>query len=1050
MERIELHLHTMYSFLDGVGTPEEYVKRAKKLGMKAVGITDHGTACGLFHFHEACKEGGIKPILGVEFYTCEKFSLPDKKKKKKIQRHHIVALAKNHVGYLNLLKLASLGFKTFNYRPLINVQDLFDNKEGLIVTTACIASSITNEELFVKFKEEFGDDFYAEIQPLDLSTQWNKEYKNFEKTDKNSQIDHNKQIVGWARKHNVKLIHTLDVHYPDEHDKKIQDIFILNSFAGRDGWHFATDNHYLMNTAQAWNEFKKHGHDKIITKEEFDLSVQNSNEIADKVEIYDLGRKPEVVKFAIDNHPLATKGMSSEDLLLAIVKKNNKIPIRDDYIERLNFELTVIREKGFVDYFLIIEDIVRWCRANDILVGPGRGSVGGSLLSYALDITKLDPVKYDMPFERFLDISRTDYPDIDLDFSDQEAVFNYLREKYGQDRVIRVGILQGIKTKTAIKDAYRVLRKEEYDYAYINTITKDIPSSSPGADEREWFENFLFEEENKELQEFFIANQDVFKATLKMVGKIKTNKVHPCAIVIAPENPTNYIPVVINKPNASDATAMTGYDGRYLEKAGLVKFDILSLNTLRDIQGCLKLLKLRRNIDLDIYSLEPTDKKVLDRFKKGDTESVFQFNTALSTPLLERSRADTFNDLAIITAIGRPGPYRLGKMDEKYVDRKLGKKLITYSHPALEPILKDTYGLMVYQEQIMKIFQSLGGFTAVESNHIRKAISKPGGLKEEAKNQFICYATTKLSPPMTEEEAYKLLGEMANYASYCFNRSHSVCYSYIGYVCQYLKTYYPLEWWASVFQNCSTDDFKGFIEDDRNNFLREILIEPEINESEKEFKLNKNDKLVMPLTYVTQVADRAIQEIVSKRPFDSFKDFWTRVEKRIIKKNVIENLILANTFRDIEPDKSIRDLIMHFYFLRKENVSKKFDNIDNTFAFEELKKNALTIYRTDWVKRFDKLFTKGTIGDYTKIPPIDNQTVRVGGLIDSVQKAKTKTGKDFYRVKVKNGDSAITVYVWSDIIPVVKNILIPNIMVEIVGSTSKFGLALNSMKRIAV
>jgi len=1050
MERVELHLHTMYSFLDGVGTPEEYVKRAKKLGMKAIGITDHGTACGLFHFHEACKTEDIKPVLGVEFYTCEKFFLPEKKTKKKIERRHIVALAKNHAGYLNLLKLASLGFKTFNYRPLISIQDLFDHKEGLIVTTACIASSVTSEELFIEFKKELGDDFYAEIQPLDLSTQWNREYKNFEKTEKNSQIDHNRQMIEWARKHNVKLIHTLDVHYPSKQDKQIQDIFILNSFAGKDGWHFATDNHYLMTAEESWEEFKKHGHDKIFTKEEFNQSVQNSNEIADKVEIYELGRRPEVVRFPIEDHPLSKEKMTSEDLLLTIVKKNKKIPIRDEYIQRLNFELTVIKEKGFADYFLIIEDIVRWCRANDILVGPGRGSVGGSLLSYALDITKLDPIKYDMPFERFLDISRTDYPDIDLDFSDQESVFGYLRQKYGHDKVIRVGILQGIKTKTAIKDAYRVLRKEAYDYAYINTITKDIPSSGPGVNEREWFEEFLFSEGNEELQGFFVANQDVFKAALKMAGKIKTNKVHPCAIVIVPGNPTDYIPVVINKPNALDATPMTGYDGRYLEKAGLVKFDILSLNTLRDIQGCLRLLKLRRNIDLDIYSLEPTDKKVLDKFRKGDTESVFQFNTALSTPLLERSKADTFNDLAIITAIGRPGPYRLGKMDEKYVDRKLGEKAITYVHPALEPILKDTYGLMVYQEQIMRIFQSLGGFTAVESNHIRKAISKPGGLKQEAKDQFINYATTQLNPPMSEDGAHTFLKEMENYASYCFNRSHSVCYSYIGYICQYLKTYYPLEWWASVFQNCSTDDFKGFVEDDKNSFLRDILIEPEINESEKEFRLNENEKLVMPLAYVTQVADKAIEEIISKRPFNSFKDFWTRIEKRTVKKNVIENLILSNTFRNIEPEKSIRDLIMHFYFLRKEDVPKKFDNIDNTFAFEELKKNALSIYRTDWVKRFDTLFTKGTIGDYTKIPPIDNQTVRIGGLIDLVQKAKTKTDKDFYRVKVKNGDNVITVYVWSDILPAVKDKLVPGIMVEIVGSTSKFGLALNSIKCIVV
>lgn len=1059
MSRVELHLHTMYSFLDGVDTPEDYVKRAKELGMTALGISDHGSTMGLFHFYEACKKENIKPILGVELYTCREFvkvvKSRGKGEKKKVDRLHLLVFAKNFKGYENLLKLCSFAYETFNYRPILTIDDLFQYKEGLIVTSACVGSAVQTEEDVIKMKKEFGDDFYLEVHPLNLDKEWDRDTKAFEDRGGNLQYEHNEKMINWSKKYNIPLVVSTDVHYAIEENNKIQDIFIMNSFAGKSGWHFYSRNHYLMSKDEIWDEFKKFGHDKLLSYEEFEKAIQNGFDLADKVDDYKLDKLPEQPPhFPLESHPLYVKGDNAYTLTAKIIKDNKKIDTsKKEYIQRLTYELGIIREKDFLDYFLIIEDIIRWCKDNDVMVGPGRGSVGGSLLAYALDITKLDPIEWNLPFERFLDLTRTEYPDIDLDFEDQGVVKDYLKQKYGYDKVMDIGVYQTIKTKTAIKDAYRILKGDEFDYGEINKVTKNIPNSPAGCNEREWFESFLFSDtrEAKELQSFFLKNKDrnLLKTVSKMVGKIKTFKVHPCAIVISNTPLDGLVPTVINKPNSEEAFRMTGYDGTYCAKSGLLKFDILSLNTLREIKTCVRFIKQKHGKELDVYTLLPNDAKVLEEFKKGNTESVFQYNTVLSTPLVKKAKVDHFRDLTAITALGRPGPIGAG-LSQQYIDHKTRTKKIIPVHPVLDKILEETFGVMIYQEQIMEIFQKMGGFSAVESNSIRKSISKSKSDQiVKVKDKFVQYATIELDPPMPKEQVEKLFNNIKEFGNYCFNRAHSCCYAYIGYICQYLKTYYHDEWWTSVLTNSSQDDIGRFLK-----HLEDKIDIPEINQSRAQFYLpDMNRKLAMPLKFINQVGPNAITEIVLKQPYSNFEDFYTRVNKRSVKKNVIDNLILTGVFRDIEPDKTEGQLLKYFYYLRKDDLPEQFIKIDDKIVLERAKRKAFSFRATDWVEDFNELFGTNTAQDLDLVKDIGSRRkdkVRVGGRIDSVERRTTKGGKDFYRFTLNNRDTYLNVYVWEEMIPQVKNELVEDYVVEVVGTTSKYGLALESMKRIVL
>ena len=1040
----------MYSFLLGVGSPKEYINKAKELGMTALGFSDLVSASGLFHCYEECKKRGIKPILGLTFNVtedCETYV--DDKGKKKIINEEISFIAKNYKGYLNLLKISSLAWEIFKYKPISLLGDILHNNQDLIAIIPSKTMALSCDNFLYHIFNNF--ECYIELNPTNLKYEWNDKV-GFVELDYNPFCEWNEIAVNKQKQFGGKFLVTSDVYYANKEDKKIQDIFILNSLIGKKGWHFHTDTHYLKSKNELNNQFIDGQYKIVIDK--FEESIKNGLQLVDQIEDYNLDKIPiNAPTFDVKSHELGNDCSNSLELLIKIIKNNNKIDLDNTiYSQRLSFELSILSKKNFIDYFLIIEDIVRWCNKNEVMIGPGRGSAGGSLVSYALGITYMDPIKWNLPFERFLDISRADFPDIDLDFDNAETVKNYLKDKYGNDRAMEMGIYQTIKMKTAIKDAYRILRKDNYNFKDINDITKELDTSPQGAEEVDWVTKYLFgdpnDEEypgNNELQRYFCENKDIYEVVIKMIGKAKLLKVHPCAMVISPNPIDEVIPTVMNKAGKNGEHRITAYDGNYVEKSGLIKFDILSLNTLKDIKGCLKYIKERKNIDIDIYNIEPNDPKILDKFRKGDTESIFQFNTVVVKPLLKDMKVDRFEDLAAATALGRPGPMGSG-LHTKYINRKIGKEYVSYAHPLLESILKETYGVMCYQEQVMEIFRSLAGMSMVEANQMRKIISKKK-LKEmsQAKKIFIEHSTTQIEPKLELEQSQKIWNEIEKFAKYSFNRAHSCCYAYIGYICQYLKTYHPLEWWASVLKNSDKEDTKQFLK-----HLKDKVEYPEINISKADFEFIANNKLIMPLKDVNQVGPNAVKSIIKCQPYLNFKDFYDRIDRRIVKKNVVLNLIVSNVFRNIEPNKPFSELIKYYYHLRNQKLPKELMTIDDKVTMERLKSGAFDFYNTDWVKDFSNLFSKNTIGDFKVLLTYYKKCVKIGGQILKTYNSITKTGKPFKRFELANGDCSLSVYCWSDKLDEFKHLIAEDEVVEIDGYLSKFGVSLNNIKIIKI
>ena len=788
-QRIETHLHTEFSFLDGVSSPKEYVERAKELNMPALAITDHGLATGIIDFYEACTKGNIIPLIGIELYIAfDKTDVKHTSKGDKLNRSHVIVIAKNEIGLKNLYKLASKGWENeTDNKAVVLLEDLFELSEGLVCTSACIASIVQDEATAEAFKEVFKDDFYLEIQPLLIDKDYDFKVKVWNPLEKNKQEDFNIKILEIAKKLNIKVITTADVHYARKEDKTVQDVVIANSQIGKTGWNFGTTNHYLMGTDEFWEEFKKYGHDKYFTYEEYIRSIDNSYEIIEKCKNVKVYKDQILKKFPIESHRFYSEGDTAKDLLFKVVENNPRLSIlnEDAYLDRFNYELDVLESKGFIDYFLIVEDIINFSNKNDILVGPGRGSVGGSLVAYLMDIHQVDPIKFGCLFERFIDIDAPKgyIPDIDSDFSDSEAVKRYIEEKYGKDYVALGGCWQESKLKTSLKDAYRILRPEG-SFLEINKLCSTIKSS--GAEElseTDFYLNMIKEDSetyNKQLKEFIDKSPDIHNVILKVLGKRKCLKMHPCSVMISTDPIDELVPTFLD-----EGVKTVQYPGDHCEKSGLVKFDILSLSILNVVKDCVSQIEPK----IDIYNLPLDDEKTLKAFADGDTDKVHTFNTPLFQKWLKEIRVDSFHDLVVANAIVRPGPLE-SKFPEIYCARKrgiLGLRdsydenghivEVPYSHPILDEITKDTRNLVLYQEQVMQIYGKIGGFTPSEQNKMRKALSKKKlDIIQEAKAKVVKYATTELNPPMIESEASAMMDDVENFAKYSFNVAHS-CFS---------------------------------------------------------------------------------------------------------------------------------------------------------------------------------------------------------------------------------------------------------------------------------
>ncbi len=889
-----LHCHTQYSLLDGAANIDVMMAKAKADGQKAVAITDHGNMFGVYNFWASADKHDVKPILGCETYVVEdrhrrKFSKLDKD-----VRYHQLLLAKNEVGYRNLSKLCSLGFIEGLYGkfPRIDKQLIRQYSEGIIATSCCIGSEVQQtiilkgaeegEKIFKEWLDIFGEDYYVEIQRHNIKdidgSGWDQE-----------QI--NQLLLSWAEKHNVKVIATNDSHYVEEEDNEAHDILLC------------------INTGEFRSKPKGHGKGKgfrfgfpnsefyFKTKEEMGrlfsdipFALDNTMEIVSKIETPKLSRD-----VLMPNYVIPRDFQSQDDYLRHLSFEGAKRKygeINQEIKERLDLELDVIKNMGFSGYFLITQDFVKAAKEINVAVGPGRGSAAGSAVAFATDITNIDPIRYNLLFERFLNPERVSMPDIDIDFDDEgrQKVIDYVVEKYGKNQVAQIITYGKMAAKSSIKDVGRVL---ELPLADTNKLAKLVPDT-PGTKLKDAYKDI------PELKEILADQGKLEGTTLKLAkdleGSIRQRGIHAAGVIIAPGPITDYIPVC----TAKDADLLvTQFDGSVIEDAGMLKMDFLGLKTLSIIKETINLVKKRFNVDIDIDNISLDDEKTLELYRRGSTIGTFQFESPGMRKYLQELRPSDIEDLIAMNALYRPGPI---EFIPDFIDRKHGRAKVSYPHAMLEALLKPTYGIMVYQEQIMQCAQIVGGFSLGKADILRRAMGKKK-IKEMKKMQ-VEFVEGAAKNGISEEKANEIFSIMERFASYGFNRSHSAAYSVVAFQTGYLKAHYPAEYMASVLSYNMNDISKVSFFMAEAAQMGLAVLGPDVNESGLRFSTNEQGEIRFALAAIKGVGESAVEEICETREsegkYQSIFDFVKRVNLSSVNKRCMESLAKAGAFDGFE------------------------------------------------------------------------------------------------------------------------------------------------------
>ena len=889
---IHLHNHTHYSLQDGACTVEGLINAAKKHDMKSVAITDHGVMYGAAEFYSKAKKAGIKPIIGMEAYIVVDGSRFDRgksdeisSKKKSKHYNHLILLAKNKQGYDNLSRLSTLGHtEGFYYKPRIDLELLEKYKEGLICTSACAGGVVSTHlvngnyekarEVAKIFKALFEDDFYLEIQ------------------DHGMDID--KPILEGmpklSKELGIKLVATNDCHYIEkDHAIPHNILLLLSDKNGADytQLRYGTDQVYFKSSEEMVKLFKK-----------YKGAIENTLEIDEKIDL-----KIDFEGHHFPNFPIPkeSKAESLEDYmeLLArqgLEKKFSKIT--DEIEDRFNFEIKTIKEMGFAGYFLVVQDFINAAKNQNIPVGPGRGSAAGSLVAYVLGITNINPLDYNLLFERFLNPARRSMPDIDVDFADDQRgdVIDYVREKYGNECVSQIITFNRLSSKAVIRDVARVLK---IPIPTVNKITKYIPSkfgkvysidqALAEVPELKWV---------KESKETDIQN--LIKYAKVLEGMNRNASKHAAGVVITPEDVSNYVPLA----NAvSQQDIVTQFTMKDIENAGLLKMDFLGLRTLTIIRDTIDMIKKNHNIEIDIDSVPLDDEKTFQLFAKGQTTGVFQFESGPMREYLKQLHPTTLNDLAAMNALYRPGPM---EFIDDFIDRKFERKEVKYSHPILEPILKETYGIIVYQEQVIQIANKVGGMSLADADLLRRAMGKKDLKVMEA--QKVIFVEGAIKNGVDKKAALEIFETIFKFANYGFNKSHAVAYSFVAYQTAYLKAYYPAEFLAANLKNEfeNTDKVTKFLEDCRK--LRIEVLPPDVNNPSLHFEA-ENGKIKFGMSAIKNVGMPAVKEIIAARDrlgrnFNSIFDFCANTDNRIVTKRALEGLVLAGAFHTFEKDRA--------------------------------------------------------------------------------------------------------------------------------------------------
>ncbi len=881
-EFCHLHCHTHYSLLDGAADAKKLIARASELGQPAVAITDHGNMFGVPQFYLGARKAGIQPIIGCEFYVTPS-GMADKTDR---TRYHQVLLAKDEVGYRNLIKLSSLSYTDgFYYKPRLDREALKKYSEGLIATTCCLQSEVQQtilkvgeaeaEQVFKDYLDIFGDDYYVEIQDHAIGDQRRT----------------NVVMARFADKYNVPIIATNDVHYVNEEDHAAQDVMLClqtgSDYHDPDRMRFDGTQFFLKSAGEMQEAFSYGGLDAKLV----DRALDTTLEVADKCKL-----ELEMGKLLMPHFPIPD-GMGGPDDYLRhlayIGAKPRYGEISEVVRERLDFELSVIKQMGYAGYFLIVQDFTTAARELGVSVGPGRGSAAGSAVAYCLGITNVDPLPYDLLFERFLNPERVSMPDIDIDFDDRGRgkVIDYVVDKYGRQNVCQIITFGTMGAKTVIRDVSRVLGVPLQEADRIAKLIPDgvkvsLADAMKASDE---FSNLVHSPDTsiKKLMQF----AQVLEGSARHTG------VHAAGVIIAPGDVSEYVPISMSK-SKGEQVITTQYDGSVIEDFGLLKMDFLGLKTLGVLKDALELIKQNHGVDIDLDTLPLDDAHTFELYQRADTVATFQFESSGMREYLIKLKPTEFNDLVAMNALYRPGPM---KFIPNYIDRKHGKEEVSYPHEMLRGILEPTYGIPVYQEQVMQMAQVMGGFSLGGADLLRRAMGK----KDMAKmaKQRIVFIDGAGEKGVDEKTATKVFDIMAEFALYGFNKSHSVAYSLVAYHTGYLKAHYPAEYMAAAMTNemGNTERLAIVLEEARHLDIE--LLPPCLNASEARFT-TEDGKIRFGVGAIKGVGLAAIDHLVEKReadgPFDTIYNLTSRVDLRIMGKKAIEGMIQSGAADALE------------------------------------------------------------------------------------------------------------------------------------------------------
>ncbi len=1006
-----LHVHTEYSLLDGANKIKEYVARVKELGMDSAAITDHGVMYGVIDFYKEARAAGIRPILGCEVYVAPGSRFDREIGGGEDRYYHLVLLAENNQGYANLMKLVSRGFvEGFYYRPRVDMELLEQYSEGIIALSACLAGEVQRflarglyeeaREAALRYEKIFGkDNYFLELQDHGLPEQ--------------KQV--NQQLMRLSRELDIGLVATNDVHYTYAQDVEPHDILLCiqtgKKLMDEDRMRYEGGQYYVKSPEEMEQLFPY-----------APQALENTWKIANRCQVE--------IEFGVTKLPkfdVPAPYTSWEYLNKLCFEGLERVypQVTEELKSRLEYELSVIRQMGYVDYFLIVWDFIRYAREHEIMVGPGRGSAAGSLVSYTLGITQLDPIRYNLLFERFLNPERVSMPDIDIDFcfERRQEVIDYVVRKYGKDRVVQIVTFGTMAARGVIRDVGRVM---DLPYALCDTIAKMVPSELNITIDRAL-------EMSRELRTMYENDEKVHKLiemSRRLEGLPRHTSMHAAGVVISQKAVDEYVPL----SRAADGTITTQFTMTTLEELGLLKMDFLGLRTLTVIQNAVRLAEKSNGIRISLSQIDYNDRKVLESIGTGKTEGVFQLESAGMKSFMKELKPQSLEDIIAGISLYRPGP-----MDfiPQYIRGKNHPETITYDCPQLEEILEPTYGCIVYQEQVMQIVRSLGGYTLGRSDLVRRAMSKKKASVMEKERQNFVYGNEKEGVPgciangISEDVANKIYDEMIDFAKYAFNKSHAAAYAVVSYQTAYLKYYYPVEFMAALMTSVIDNPSKvaEYILTCRQMGIR--ILPPDINEGEGDFSV-KGNEIRYGLSAIKSIGRPVIEAILTERrergPFGSLRDFIQRLSGKEVNKRTVESFIksgaldsLGGTRKQLmqvyaslidqtarEKKSSVTGQMSLFDLLGEEEKKEYEIQLPPVGEFEKeqllaFEKEVLGIYVSGHpLEKYEALWKRG-ISNVTTDFQLDEETgqakvtdqakVTVGGMITGKTVKYTKTNK---------------------------------------------------------